>query len=152
MRGREATATVRNFVPGVWSWLGLFVIAALLFAPPVEASHEVDHRYLVLGYVSDGAGRPISRTQVQVVREKTRFTYHAETDADGFYLIVAHLHDEDLLDTLRVTANGATIRVHAWLDPVDTRNHRGTRVDLTGTKAEERREMFAETLADYLKK
>lgn len=37
--------------------VGVFALAALLFASIVEATHEVDHRYLVLGYVRDRAGR-----------------------------------------------------------------------------------------------
>lgn len=139
-------------LPAAWCWLGLVGAAVVLPGTPAEATHEVDHRYLMLGYVRDGAGRPIPRAQVRVVREKTGATYHAKTEADGFYLIVVHLHDEDLLDALQVTANGATLRVRAWFDPVDTRDQRGTRVDFTGTRAEERREMLAETLADYLKK
>lgn len=79
-----------------WSGLGLFVVAAWLIASTAEATHEVDHRYLVLGYVRDGAGQPVPRSQVRVVREKTGLAYQTETEADGFYLLIVHLHDEDL--------------------------------------------------------
>lgn len=133
-------------------WLAVGVVmAALLLASPGEATHEVDHRYLVLGYARDGAGRPLPRLPVRVVREKTGLAYQAESDAEGFYLVVVHLHDEDLGDSLLVTAGPATIWVRAWFDPRDARSHRGTRVDFSGGRAWERREDFAWTLRAHLK-
>ena len=129
----------------------LFMLT-ILHIPLAEATHEVDHRYLVLGYVRDGAGRPIPRSQVRAVREKTGFSYPVETDAEGFYLLVVHLHEEDLLDPLQVTAGRATIRVEARFNPLNTQSHRGTRIDFRGDEAQERQEIFGETLSDYLKR
>lgn len=136
---------------GYWFGLGLFVVVALLLASSGEATHEVDHRYLVLGYVRDGAGRPISRIPVRVVRRETEFAYQTETDAAGFYLVVVHLHDEDEGDSLEITAGPAAIRIRARFDPQDTKSHRGTRIDFRGSQTEERQELFAATLRDYLK-
>jgi hypothetical protein len=138
------------------SRLSLFVGATLLFASSMEATHEVDHRYLVLGYVRDSAGRPTPRLQVRVVREKTGLVYQAESDADGFYLVVVHLHDGDFGETLRVTVGGATTSIQArWIrarsNPGDAQRHRGTRVDFSGGRARERQELFKETLREYLK-
>jgi len=126
-------------------------VAALLLASPGEATHEVDHRYLVLGYVRDGAGRPLPRLPVRVVREKTGLAYQAESDAEGFYLVVVHFHDEDLGDSLLVTAGPATIRVRASFEPRDAKTHRGTRIDFSGGRAWERREDFVWTLRENLK-
>lgn len=98
------------------------------------------------GYVRDGARRPISGNAVEVVREKTGLSYLADTDADGFYVVVAHFHDEDLLDVLRVTAGRVTIRIEARFNPLNAQSPRGTRVDFTGPSAVERQEMFAETV------
>ena len=119
---------------------------------PAEATHEVTHRYVVLGYIRDAARRPISGSAVEVVREKTGLSYLAETDADGFYVVVVHLHDEDLLDALRVTAGRATLRIQARFSPLNSLSQRGTRVDVTGSSAVERQETFAETVNDYLKR
>lgn len=133
---------------------GLSVALATLFsfAAPVEATHDVTHRYVVLGYVRDSARRPISGNAVEVVREKTGLSYLADTDADGFYVVVVHLHDKDRLDVLRVTAGRVTIRIKARFNPLDARSPRGTRVDFTGPSAMERQEMFAETVSGYLKR
>ena len=133
--------------------LTLVPFAALLsLGTPAEATHEVTHRYVVLGYVRDAARRPIAGSTVEVVREKTGLSYFAETDAEGFYVVVVHLQDEDLLDALRVTAGRATIRIRARFNPLNSRSHRGTRVDFTGGSVLERQETFAETLNDYLKR
>ena len=119
---------------------------------PAEAAHEVTHRYVVLGDVRDAAHRPIAGGTVEVVREKTEFRYLAQTDTEGFYAVVVHLHDEDLLDVLRVTAGRVTIRIQARFNPLNARSPRGTRVDFTGGSVVERQEIFAETVNDYLKR
>lgn len=144
------------FTSRQWLALSCFVVAALLFASSMEATHEVDHRYLVLGYVRDSAGRPMPRLQVRVVREKTELVYQAESGADGFYLVVVHLHNEDFGETLRVAVGAATIRIQArWIqarsNPRDVQRHRGTRVDFSGDRARERQELFKETLREHLK-
>jgi len=133
--------------------LTLVPFAALLsLGTPAEATHEVSHRYVVLGYVRDGARRPMARGTVEVVREKTGFSYLTETDAEGFYVVVVHLQDGDLLDALRVTAGRATIRIQARFNPLNSRSHRGTRVDFTGSSAVEQQEIFDATVNDYLKR
>lgn len=134
--------------------LTLVPLATLLsVGTPAAATHEVTHRYVVLGYVRDDAARrPVAGRAVEVVREKTGASYLAETDAEGFYVVVVHLHDEDLLDVLRVTAGRATIRIQARFNPLNSRSPRGTRVDFTGSSAVERQEIFAATVNDYLKR
>jgi hypothetical protein len=128
----------------------LFVVTVLLLTSSVEATHEVDHRYVVLGNVRDRTGQPVARSQVRVVRVKTGFPYQAETDGDGFYLLVVHLHNEDLLDPLQVAAGPTAIRIQARFNPLDMQSHRGTRVDFAEGQPQERQEMFTGTLAEYL--
>lgn len=136
-----------------WSRLSVALATLLSVGAPAEATHDVTHRYVVLGYVRDDAGRrPVAGRTVEVVREKTGASYLAETDAEGFYVVVVHLHDEDLLDALRVTAGRATIGIQARFNPLNARSQRGTRVDFTGSSAVERQEIFAETVNDYLKR
>ena len=125
---------------------------ALSLATPVEATHAVDHRYVILGTVRDATGRPLARTSVQVVREKTGLAYKAESDGDGFYLVILHLHDEDVLEPLRVAVGRATLRVEARFNPLDPRTPRGTRVDFAGSVGRERPEEFAAALERYVNK
>ena len=131
--------------------LGSVVLVATLLVPTAEATHQMDHRYLVLGYIHDGAGRPLPGIEVRGVRRKTGLAYQAETDAGGFYLLVFHLHDEDESDSLEITAGPAAIRIRARFDPRDRKSHRGTRVDFRGGRAQERPESFVETVREYLK-
>jgi peroxiredoxin len=82
----------------------LRAVAALTFvvavAIPAEATHDVDHRDVVLGHVRDASGGPMARTIARVVREKTGLAYEARTGADGLYVVVVHLHDEDVCEQL----------------------------------------------------
>ena len=133
-------------------WLGLSAVALLALASAAGATHEVDHRYVVLGYVRDGAGRPVSETEIRVTREKTGLVYRGRTDTDGFYAVIVHLHDEDLLDPLQVTAGRPAVRIKARFNPLNVRTERGTRVDFAGNRAVEQHEMFARTLDKYLKR
>lgn len=113
---------------------------------------RVDHRYVVLGYVRDEGGRPLLGNRVRVERLKTGLSYRAETDAWGFYLVVVHLHDEDVGDLLQITVGRATVRIRARFDPGDARTPRGTQIDFRDGRAQERPEMFVETLPDYLRR
>ena len=131
------------------------VIAAVMVLVPVApgwATHAVDHRYVVIGYVRDGAGQPLAGTLVRVMRERTGLPYETETGFDGLYVAIVHLHDEDLFDALDVTAGHVSIRIEARFEPLDHRRPRGTRVDFTPTRAVERHEAFAQTLDAYLKR
>lgn len=130
---------------------GVPLLLAILAWPFVaHAEHEPDHRYIVLGYVEDGAGRPLAGVEVTVVREKTGLAYPVQTDRQGFYLVIVHMHDEDLGNVLKVTAGGATGRITATFDPKDHRVERGTRVDILGGRLVERRTLFAKTLRQFL--
>lgn len=130
------------------------VAAVMVLAPaaPGWATHAVDHRYVVLGYVRDGAGHPLAGTPIRIVRERTGLSHETETGFDGFYVAIVHLHDEDLLDALDVTAGHVTVRIEARFEPLDHHRPRGTRVDFTPTRAVERHETFAQTLDAYLKR
>ncbi|MEX2222895.1 MAG: hypothetical protein WEG40_13970 [Candidatus Rokuibacteriota bacterium] len=53
---------------------------------------------------------------------------------------------------LEVTGGDASARIEARFDPLDAGTDRGTRVDFTGGRLMERQEMFARTLAEYLRR
>jgi hypothetical protein len=81
----------------------LFVAIHLLAAPAVWATHEVDHRYAVRGYVLDDAQQPVTGTSVSI-RLADRSVGFATTDGEGFYSIDMHLHDSDIGKRLVVQA------------------------------------------------
>ena len=129
-------------------WVRLLVLLTASLSAPglVAAEHEVYYRYVVLGYVKDGTGRPQNGVEVKLVREKTGLAYYAETDGHGFYVIIVRLEDGDLGNRLRVTADAVATTIRANFDPKNRKDERGTRLDFLGAKAVERSSWFAATL------
>jgi hypothetical protein len=142
---RIARAVTRAAGP----WLASALLV-LLAASSAVATHQPDHRFLVLGYVTDADGRPVAGTRVIVTRLKTGLEYPAETEKDGFYLVVLHLHDENEGERLGLDAKGVKAELRARFDVADKKSERGTRVDVRANRAVENRSAFAETLRAYL--
>jgi hypothetical protein len=128
----------------------VLALAWLLAAAPAGAEHEVYYRYVVLGYVKDARGKPLAGRQLELVRDKTGFSYLAETDAKGFYVLVARLGDESAGERLTLRVARASRTLTARFDPANHTDDRGTRVDLEGTKFVERAAWFRSTLAQAL--
>ena len=126
--------------------LALVLLAAL----PAAGEHEVWYRYTVLGYVKDGSGKPQAGQRVELVRDKTGFSYLGDTDADGLFVIVARLGDESAGESLTLRVGAARHRVIARFDPANHTEERGTRVDLEGARVHERAASFRATLAQLL--
>ena len=139
---RAVPAPMRSVVP-----LLTLVLALVL---PASATHLPDHRFLVLGFVTDGDGRPVAGARVVVTRLKTGLEHPTTTERDGFYLVVLHLHDENLGEQLGLDAKGVKGAVRARFDPHDKKVERGTRVDVRADRVVENRQAFAETLRAYL--
>lgn len=114
------------------------------------AEHQVSYRYVVLGYVTGADNRGRRGVRVELRREKTGFSYLGETDADGFYVIVARLGDESAGETLKVRAESQAMTLTARFDPDDHATERGTRVDFTTRRPVESPPAFAGTLKRYL--
>jgi len=127
-----------------------FALALVLASAPVDATHLPDHRFLVLGFVTDGEGRPIAGARVVVTRLKTGLEYPTTTERDGFYLVVLHLHDDNEGERLGLHAKGVKGEVRARFDTRDKKVERGTRVDVRADRLVENRPAFAETLRSYL--
>jgi hypothetical protein len=126
------------------------ILAFLLLLPapgPARAEHEPYYRYTVLGYVKDADGGLRAGVEVELVREKTGFSYLGETDAGGLYVIVARLGDESVGERLSLRAKTSLV---ARFDPGDHRRERGTRVDLLGSRWLETPAAFAATLERFL--
>jgi hypothetical protein len=129
--------------------LALALVVALP-GPPAGATHLPDHRFLVLGFVTDGEGRPIAGARVVVTRLKTGLEYPTTTERDGFYLVVLHLHDENEGERLGFDTKGVKGELRARFDTRDKKVERGTRVDVRADRLVENRSAFAETLRSYL--
>ena len=135
----------------------LTIVIALIAAPvaflatPAAAEHTVDTRYVVLGFVKDAHGRPLSVRTAEVVRDKTGLTYSGRTDEQGLFVIVVRLGDESAGETLTVRIGGASTTVTARFDPANHASDRGTRVDLDGTRLVERTAAFQPTLARFVR-
>ena len=127
-------------------------LSAVLALVPGTATpeHEIYYRYTVLGYVKDGAGKQRPGVEVELVREKTGFSYVGHTDSSGLYVIVARLGDESVGERLRLSAGGRSTTLLAKFDPADHVRERGTRVDFTGDKSVETPTAFAATLRRFL--
>jgi Carboxypeptidase regulatory-like domain len=128
----------------------MLFLATFLATSVTDATHLPDHRFLVLGFVTDGEGRPIAGAKVIVTRLKTGLEYPTTTERDGFYLVVLHLHDEDEGERLSFDARGTKGEVRARFDKRDKKVERGTRVDVRADRLMENRPAFAETLRAYL--
>jgi hypothetical protein len=145
---------MRDVWPSLRSPVLLLALAlALTLArtvPLAEATHLPDHRFLVLGFVTDIEGRPLAGARIVVTRLKTGLEYPTTTERDGFYLVVLHLHDEDEGERLGLNLRGVKGEVRARFDIRDKKVERGTRVDVRADRLLENREAFAETLRAYL--
>jgi hypothetical protein len=128
----------------------LLLLPLLLVAAPAPAEHEVFYRYTVLGYVTDVAGTPRAGQTVELVRDKTGFSYLAETDGTGLFVIVARLGDESAGEILTLRHGAVQTRLTARFDPGNHTDERGTRIDIQGRRLVERAASFRATLATLL--
>ena len=128
----------------------LSLLTLITHGAPANATHAPDHRFIVIGFVTDAEGRPLPGVPVVVTRLKTGLDYPTRTERDGLYFVVVHLHDEDEGERLGLSGNGVKGEVRARFDVRDKRVERGTRVDVRGSELVENRRAFAETLRAYL--
>ncbi len=149
MRGPDG-ANRPHVSPLAPRWSIVALLATVVSAMPAAATHAPDHRFILIGFVTDGQGRPLTDLPVVVTRVKTGLAYQTRTEGDGLYFVIIHLHDEDQGESLRVSANRVSGEIRASFDMRDKKVERGTRVDVRGDQVVERRESFAETLRAYL--
>jgi hypothetical protein len=126
------------------------LLGAVLVTGSATAEHEVYYRYTLLGYVKDGRGQPQPRREIAAIRDRTGFSYLAETDAKGFYVLVIRLGDESLGEQLTIRADTLSTKVTVRFDVVNRTDERGTRLDIEGARFVERAAWFPSTLALYL--
>jgi hypothetical protein len=130
--------------------VALWAVLAALVALPAAAEHEIFYRYTVLGYVKDAAGQPRAGQTVELIRDKTGFSYLGLTDETGLFVIVARLGDESAGESLTLRLGATQASLIARFDAANHTDERGTRVDLDGLRVLERPASFRSTLATLL--
>jgi len=143
----EWRMSARGRLAAVLVTLALVAAAA---TPRAHAEHEVYYRYTVLGYVKDARGKPVAGRAVELLRDKTGFSYLGDTDERGFYMLVARLGDESVGERLTLKVGKAATGIVARFDPGNHTDERGTRVDVEGARLVERAAWFRSTLAKLL--
>jgi hypothetical protein len=126
------------------------LVALVLLAGPAQAEHEVFYRYMVIGYVRDASGAPMPDQALEVVRDKTDFSYLARTDERGLFVFITRLGDESLGESLTLRYGSASLKLTARFDPANHTEERGTRVDVEAGRFVERPASFRSTLTQFL--
>jgi hypothetical protein len=128
----------------------LVLTALVLTAASAQAEHEVYYRYTVIGYVRDAAGTPLRDQALEVVRDKTGFSYLARTDETGMFLFITRLGDEAVGESLTLQYGAASLKLVARFDPSNHTDERGTRVDVEAGRFVEKPASFRSTLTQFL--
>jgi hypothetical protein len=128
----------------------LLPLLTALAVSSVAAEHEIFYRYTVLGYVKDATGQPRTGRTVELIRDKTGFSYLGRTDDTGLFVIVARLGDESAGESLTLRLDATRASLIARFDAANHTDERGTRVDLEGGQVLERPAWFRSTLATLL--
>ncbi len=99
---------------------------------PVFVKSKVEHGFTVYGYVRDASGKPLPGVEVNAMPLKDHgHGSKAKTNAEGYYEIFLHMHNEDAGTKVKVSA-GADEKVFvADYDPSDKVTKRQESVDLT---------------------
>ena len=124
-KGIYGTPTISIFERNGLSFMRVIAFLSLLVSASyfalsglALATHELDHRYNVRGYVLDENQAPLSNTDVSILR-KDQVLGFTETDADGFYSIRLHLHDPDRGKKLQIKSAAGTADILVTLTPGD---------------------------------
>ena len=92
--------------------------------PLAQAEHEIDHRFIVEGYVCGGGGRSMANQEVMVKDTRIPLGKTTYTDSDGFYSVTLHLHNDNQGDPILVAAGDREQRLTAKFDPKDMKAER----------------------------
>lgn len=100
--------------------LGVLLVGLHMVVSSVAwAEHEVDHRFVVEGYVCSGEGKGMANQEVMVKDTRISLGKTTYTDSDGFYSVRLHLHNENQGDPVLVAAGEREQHITAKFDPKD---------------------------------
>ncbi|MDH3688235.1 MAG: hypothetical protein OEU36_01965, partial [Gammaproteobacteria bacterium] len=122
---------------GLLPCLALVAWVITVFPPIVVATHEVDHRYEIQGFVLDKDRKPLADEPI-TIRFEREVIGNARTDDKGAYGIQLHLHDADINKELKIEAVDGEYGIRVTFAPGDKVTRRVHRVDIVdGELAEE---------------
>lgn len=98
--------------------LSLAAVGFFALSDLVLATHEIDHRYDITGYVLDEEQIPLADTDVSILMNNQVLGF-GKTDADGFYNIRVHLHDPDRGKKLQIKTAAGVADIRVTLTPGD---------------------------------
>ena len=101
----------------------LVVITGYLVITNVWAEHEVDHRYIIRGYVLDENQRGIGNLNVEVLHDGSLLG-SSKTDSGGYFSIHLHLHNTDKGRILNLRAGPYKSELRVTFDPGDISTQR----------------------------
>ena len=97
---------------------------------PVFLKTQVEHGFIVYGYVRDRLGKPLPGVEVKATPlKKRRHAASAKANEQGYYEIFLHLHNEDAGVRIAVSAGGLQQEIVANYDPNDKVAKRQATVD-----------------------
>jgi hypothetical protein len=99
------------------------VITGCLLFTSVRADHEPDHRYNIRGYVLDTRQQGIDNLTVQAFADG-ELLGSGKTNADGYYSMHLHLHNEDYRRVIKLRAGPQEAELRVTFDPEDTTSAR----------------------------
>ncbi len=98
---------------------------------PVFVKSNVEHGFIVFGYVRDAAGKPVPGIEVHVMpKKKGGHDAKGKTNVSGYYEIFMHMHNEDVGVTVSVSAQNSTKEFVTEYDPNDKVTKRQKSLDL----------------------
>jgi hypothetical protein len=101
------------------------VLAVLgVFAAPVLAEHEIDHRFVIEGVVCKPDGQPAADMEVVARDARISLGRTHYTDSHGRYRIQLHLHNDNAGDPIVVSAGSDEKKIRADFDPKDMKTER----------------------------
>jgi hypothetical protein len=109
------------------AWWGILTAIGLdmtTIMPLAQAEHEVDHRFIVEGYLCGEDGKSMANQEVMVKDTRIPLGKTTYTDSDGFYSVTLHLHNDNQGDPILVAAGDREQRLTAKFDPKDMKAER----------------------------
>jgi hypothetical protein len=109
---------------------GLGFVVLLLGAASANATHKTEHRYTVWGEIRYEDGTPAADIAVRLLVKGGQPLGSVQTDNNGRYRILLHVHNPDLNKVFDMRVNNVMRKVRLLFNPNDRETERGQRVDL----------------------
>jgi hypothetical protein len=120
--------------------LSIGVLVGSLGPVPSEvlAEHEIDHRFIVEGFVCGSDDKAVPEAEVMVKDTRVSVGKMGYTDNRGHYTVTLHLHNDNQGDPILITTKDQEQRIAATFDPKDLKTERKVTVNFgTGCVTQE---------------